>query len=279
MTIHSSRDLFAWAHDKQTSLVAFNVITIEQVEAIAWSAEESGTPVIAQLSENAIDYHRAPGAIAAAMARVAESSSAPVALHLDHITRRDLAMSCVDLGFSSLMWDSSTIGYTENVEQTRNICEWAHENQLWVESELGEIGGKDGAHAPGVRTDPAEAARFVADTGVDALAVAVGSSHAMTDRSAQLDLNLIERISQACSVPLVLHGSSGVPDADLVAASRAGMRKINIGTALSIAFTGALRQHLESHQDTVDPRKYLQAAREATVKEVSHFLRLISKPF
>ena len=119
-----------------------------------------------------------------------------------------------------------------------------HAAGVSVEAELGEIGGKDGVHAPGVRTDPAAAEQFAADCGVDALAVAVGSSHAMTSRTAELDLELIAAIHDRVPVPLVLHGASGVPDADLVAAVRAGMTKVNIATHLNNAFTTALRQHL-----------------------------------
>ncbi|GAB3404562.1 class II fructose-bisphosphate aldolase [Schumannella luteola] len=146
---------------------------------------------------------------------------------------------------------------------------------LFVEAELGEVGGKDGAHAPGVRTDPAEAAAFVAATGVDALAVAVGSSHAMTSRTAALDLGLIERLAAAVPVPLVLHGSSGVPDDLLVAAARAGIRKINVGTALNVVGTAALRAALAERPDAVDPRKPLAASRAAMTAEVARILTLL----
>ncbi|TPW74653.1 class II fructose-bisphosphate aldolase [Schumannella soli] len=146
---------------------------------------------------------------------------------------------------------------------------------LFVEAELGEVGGKDGAHAPGVRTDPDEAATFVAATDVDALAVAVGSSHAMTSRTAALDLDLIERLAAAVPVPLVLHGSSGVPDELLVAAARAGIRKINVGTALNVVGTAALRAALAERPDAVDPRKPLAASRAAMSAEVTRILTLL----
>ena len=131
-------------------------------------------------------------------------------------------------------------------------------------------------HAPGVRTDPAAAAQFVADCGVDALAVAVGSSHAMTSRTAQLDMVLIAAIHERVPVPLVLHGASGVPDDDLVAAVRAGMTKVNIATHLNNAFTTALRQHLVEDPDVVDTRRYLGAARDAVAAEAARLLTLLA---
>ena len=145
-----------------------------------------------------------------------------------------------------------------------------------VEAELGEIGGKDGVHARGVRTDPTDAARFVTDTGVDALAVAVGSSHAMSSRTAQLDLALIAAIHERVPVPLVLHGSSGVADADLVAAVRAGMTKVNIATHLNAVFTAALREFLDAHPPVVDTRTYLGASRTAVADEAARLLELLA---
>lgn len=257
-----------------SAVTAFNVITLEHAEAITAAAEAEGLPVILQLSQNAIAFHRRPEAIAAAMVAVAATSSAPVVLHLDHITDVDLALQAKDLGFSSVMYDGAELDYAANVATTRQVSEWAHDNGIWVEAELGEIGGKDGAHAPGVRTDPAEAAQFARDTGVDSLAVAVGSSHAMTTRSASVDIDLVGRIAASVDVPLVLHGSSGVPDEDLAEAARAGMRKINIGTALNIAFTGAVRDWLNVNEG-VDPRKYIRPGRDAMTETCRHFMRVL----
>jgi fructose-bisphosphate aldolase class II len=146
---------------------------------------------------------------------------------------------------------------------------------MWVEAELGEIGGKDGVHSPRARTDPGDAARYVAATGVDALAVAVGSSHAMLTRDAVLDTRLIARIHGAVSVPLVLHGSSGVPDEALAAAVAAGMTKINVATQLNKAFTAAVRDCLAADAALVDPRRYGAAGRDAVAAEVARLLRVI----
>ena len=172
------------------------------------------------------------------------------------------------------MFDASKLPYEENVQTTRAAASWAKENGIWLEAELGEIGGKDGAHAPGVRTDPGEALAFVEGTGVDGLAVAVGSSHALVDRTAALDLDLIARLASALPVPLVLHGSSGVPDATLRAAIAAGMVKVNIGTILNVAMTAAVRGAL-ADPAIVDPRKYLGPGRDAVALEVRRLLDVL----
>lgn len=271
----SASDLFAELRDTGGAVAAFNAITLEHAEAIAAAAEQSELPVIMQLSQNAIAFHGRAEAIAAAMVAVARSSSAHIVLHLDHITDVDLALRTRDLGFSSVMFDGAAQEYAANVVTTRRVAEWGAEQGVWVEAELGEIGGKDGAHAPGVRTDPQEAVEFVAGTGVDSLAVAVGSSHAMTTRSATLDIDLIRTIAARVDVPLVLHGSSGVPDDTLAEATRAGMRKINIGTALNIAFTGAVRDWL-AENDGVDPRRYLAPGRDAMADTCRHYLEVVS---
>ena len=162
---------------------------------------------------------------------------------------------------------------------TADATERLHEQGLAVEAELGYVGGKDSqaasAHAPGVRTDPQQAAAFVGATRVDSLAVAVGSSHAMTTQTAELDLDLIAALRDAVPVPLVLHGSSGVSDHTVRAAVRAGIVKVNIGTALNVAYTGALRKALTA-STAMDPRTPLSAARDAVADTVTHLLEVVS---
>ncbi len=255
---------------------AFNVITLEHAEAIAAGGERADRPVILAISQNAVRFHGAVQPIAAAAAAVARAASVPVALHLDHVDDESLLHQADDAGFGSAMFDASRLDYAANLAATRAAVTWAHERGLWLEAELGEVGGKDGAHAPGVRTDPDEARDFVAATGVDALAVAVGSSHAMTERTAALDLDLIARLRRALDVPLVLHGSSGVPDADLAKAVAAGMVKVNIGTALNTAFTGSVRDFLAGDQKSVDPRRYLAPARDAMADTVARLLAALT---
>jgi fructose-bisphosphate aldolase class II len=232
--------------------------------------------VILQISENCVAYHGALAPIARATLAVAEASVVPVAVHLDHAESEALVREAVELGFGSVMFDGSPLPDEENVAATARVAAFAHDRDVYVEAELGRIGGKGGAHTPGVRTDPGEAAAFVAATGVDALAVAVGSSHAMTERTAVLDLDLIGRLREAVGVPLVLHGSSGVPDETLVAAIRAGMRKINVSTQLNKAFTGAVRDLLLARPEVVDSRTYVAAGREALSSEAERLLRLFA---
>ena len=257
------------------SIAAFNVITLEYAEGIVTGAERAGRPVLLSISHNAVRFHGALAPIAAACRALADAASVPVALHLDHCESEELVLEAAQLGFDSAMFDASTLPYDDNVAATARVVARGHDGGLWIEAELGEIGGKDGAHAPGVRTDPAEAAAFVAATGVDALAVAVGSSHAMTRKTSRLDVDLIARLAAAVPVPLVLHGSSGVDDQGIRAAVAAGIRKVNVGTQLSAAYSNALRAELA---DRVDPRKALSAARESIACEVAHLLDVISHP-
>jgi fructose-bisphosphate aldolase class II len=214
---------------------------------------------------------------------LAEESPVPLAVHLDHLTEKDLVDAAVQGALrpliGSLMYDAGSRPYAENLARTREVVAAGHRAGLWIEGELGFVGGKPGAassaHAAGVRTDPREAADFVADTGVDALAVAVGSSHAMTHQTARLDHDLIAEIATAVRVPLVLHGSSGVPDAELRRAVDAGIRKVNVGTALNRSMTGAVRALLAEDADVTDPRRYLTPARDAMRDAVLHVLDLM----
>ncbi|MFD6177316.1 MULTISPECIES: class II fructose-bisphosphate aldolase [unclassified Isoptericola] len=254
---------------------AFNVVQLEHAEAFVTAAERVGTGVVLQVSQNAVRYHGSLAPVGSACLALARATDAPVSVHLDHADDRDLVAEAIDLGFSSVMYDGSALSYDDNVASTAEVVRAAHAAGVFVEAELGEVGGKDGVHAPGVRTDPGEAAAFVADTGVDALAVAVGSSHAMTDRTAALDLDRIARLREAVDVPLVLHGSSGVPDDELVRAVRAGMTKINVSTHLNGVFTRAVRERLDADERLVDPRKYVGPARDAVADEVARLLRLL----
>ncbi|MGV8969595.1 MAG: class II fructose-bisphosphate aldolase [Microbacteriaceae bacterium] len=276
MTLATTASLVSDAVGRRGAVAAFNVITLEHAEAIIAGASRSGNGVILQFSQNAVMFHGGnPRPLLAGCRELAEAASVAVSLHLDHIDdpaliELGIAISA-DVGLSSIMIDASKLNYDGNVAATAAAVRRAHNVGLWVEAELGEIGGKDGAHAPGVRTDPQEAAAFVAATGVDGLAVAVGSSHAMRDRSAFIDHELIAKLAAAVHVPLVLHGSSGVPDDELVRAVAAGIRKVNIGTALNLAGMAALRDVLAHNTALVDPRPAASASREAMAKVVEHF--------
>ena len=275
MTLVNLAQVLEPARRDGRGLAAFNVIQIEHAEAFAVAAEKVSLPVVMQISENCVRYHGSLGPIAAATLAIADDCDQPVVVHLDHAEDTGLVEEAVRLGLTSVMYDGSRLSDGANRAETRRVVQLCRANGVSVEAELGEVGGKDGVHAPGVRTDPGEAARFVADTGVDALAVAVGSSHAMTERTAQLDTELIAALRHAVPVPLVLHGSSGVADDGLVAAVRAGMTKVNIATHLNQVFTRAVLDRLES-APTVDTRKYLGAARGAVADEAARLMRLLA---
>ncbi|MFC9330715.1 ketose-bisphosphate aldolase [Kitasatospora sp. NPDC057015] len=264
------------ATESAVGVGAFNVVQIEHAEAIVAGAEAAGLPVILQISENTARYHGSLAPIGLAALAVARASRVAVAVHLDHAESADLVREAVELGFTSVMFDAARLPYWENVAATRDIAAYCRTRDVWVEAELGEVGGKDGAHAPGVRTDPDQAREFVAATAVDALAVAVGSSHAMLTRDAALDFALITRLRAAVSTPLVLHGSSGVGDADIARAIAAGMTKVNISTHLNRTFTRAVRACLDADPALVDPRKYLGPARDAVATEVARLLRVLN---
>jgi fructose-bisphosphate aldolase class II len=280
MALVTTAELVRDAGSRGGGVAAFNVITLGHAEGIVAGAQRSGRPVILQVSENTVKFHAGQiRPLAAALSALADEAEVPVSLHLDHAESPDLWQLARQAGYSSVMVDCGSLPYQQNVAITADATEQLHAQGLAVEAELGYVGGKDtqaaDAHAPGVRTDPQQAVAFVAATGVDALAVAVGSSHAMTTRTAELDIDLIAALRDAVPVPLVLHGSSGVPDDTLRAAVRAGIVKVNIGTALNVAYTGALREALAA-TTKVDPRPPLTAAREAVGDTVAHLLDVIS---
>jgi len=255
---------------------AFNVILLEHAEAIVTGAEKVKLPVVLQISQNCVDYHGALRPIALASKAIAQASSVNVSLHLDHAESELLIQEALDLGFDSIMFDGSKLEYSSNVQASARMAQLCRDYGATIEVELGEVGGKDGVHAPGVRTNSTEAQAFVEATGVDLLAVAVGSSHAMTTRDATLDFELISHIAKTVSIPLVLHGSSGVNDEDLQRAVKAGMRKVNIATHLNQLFTDEIRKILNSDSKIVDPRKYVKSARNKVADECGRLLQLLA---
>jgi fructose-bisphosphate aldolase, class II len=267
-------EVLAPAAASGVGLGSFNVFSIEHAEALTAAAEAAGTPVVLQISQNAVRYHGALAPIGLATLALARNGAVPMVVHLDHATDASLVDEAIELGFGSVMFDASTMPYAENVAATAEIVRRCHDRGLDVEAELGEIGGKDGVHAPGARTEPEEARAFVEATGLDALAVAVGTSHAMTERHVALDLELISALRAAVPVPLVLHGSSGVPDQELVRAVKAGMTKINIATHLNHVFTNSVREVLAANPAMVDSRRYLGPARDAVASEAARLLRM-----
>jgi fructose-bisphosphate aldolase, class II len=271
----STAELVTSAARERRGVGAFNVVQLEHGQAIVSAAALAGAPVILQLSQNTVRYHGGLEPVTLATHAIARQAAGPVAVHLDHAETPELVHEAVRLGVTSVMFDGSRLPYEANVATTAEVVAHCHARGVWVEAELGEVGGKDGVHAPGARTDPEEAASFVAATKVDALAVAVGTSHAMLAQDARLDFELIGRLGARVPVPLVLHGSSGVADADLTRAVAAGITKVNVSTRLSKAFTAAVRAGLDADPSLVDTRAYLGPAREAVAAEVGRVLEVL----
>lgn len=255
MSLTNSINWLKRAKAEKFAIGAFNANNLEQMQAIVQAAEEERAPVIIQISHNAAKFlgagNRLVGLrLVAEMGRiVADSVSVPVVLHLDHGGELDL-LQAIGLGFTSVMFDGSHLGFEENVRTTRRLCEIAHESGVTFEAELGEVprAGVPGEEE-GELTDPAQVAEFATQTGVDALAVAIGSVHALKRKEVALDFALLDAIHAAVDVPLVLHGSSGVLDESIVDGIQRGLCKVNVATQLNGGFTGAVRDYLAAHPD------------------------------
>ena len=266
----TGKEILDHANKHNYAVGAFNVNNMEIVQAIVEAAEEMNAPVILQASQGAIKY--AGIEYITALAKVAASKvKVPVAIHLDHGTDFEQIMLCIRHGFTSVMIDGSKYELKMNIEITRKVVEVAHAVGVSVEAELGKIGGTEDDITVDEReatfTDPEEAKIFVDETNVDSLAIAVGTAHGVYKGEPKLDFDRIKAIKDKLGIPLVLHGSSGVPADAIEKAVSLGINKINIDTDLRIAFTQAMKDYHKEHPDNIDPRKVLGPAR-AAMKEV-----------
>lgn len=256
---------------------AFNCNNMEIVQAITAAAEAENAPVIMQASQGAIKY--AGIDYITLMARMAaERASVPVALHLDHGTSFEQVVQCVRSGFTSVMIDGSKWSLADNIKLTKRVLDVARAVGVSVEAELGKIGGTEDDITVSERdaffTDPAEAGIFVSETGVDSLAIAIGTAHGQYKGTPELDFDRLAKIKSIVGIPIVLHGSSGVPDDAIRAAIRLGVRKVNIDTNIREAFTEAARKVLEANPREIDPRKMLGPAREAATSIIREKIRI-----
>lgn len=264
------------AHKNNYAVGAFNVNNMEIVQAIIEAAEETNSPVILQASQGGLKY--AGVEYIAALGRLAaEKAKVPVALHLDHGTDFDQVMLCIRHGFSSVMIDGSRFDLEGNIAITKKVIEVAHAVGVSVEAELGKIGGTEDDIVVDEReatfTDPNEAKKFVDETDVDYLAIAVGTAHGVYKGEPKLDFDRIKTIKEKLNIPLVLHGSSGVPKEAIEKAVSLGINKINIDTDLRVAFSGAIKDFIKENPENIDPRKILGPAKEAmkeVIKEKMH---------
>ena len=299
MPLVTTTEMFKKAYEGGYAIGAFNVNNMEIVQGITEAAKEENAPLILQVSAGARKYAKHVYLIKLVEAALADTDL-PIALHLDHGADFEICKSCVDGGFSSVMIDGSHHDFEDNIALTKKVVEYAHAHGVVVEGELGQLAGieddvnvsEDKAHY----TDPAQVEEFVTRTGVDSLAIAIGTSHGAykfkPGTKPQLRLDILEEVSRRLpGFPIVLHGASsvpqefvklvnqyggnmpdaiGVPEEMLRKAATMAVCKINIDSDLRLAMTAAIRQHMAEHPDHFDPRQYLTPARDAIRAMVRH---------
>ena len=265
MPLVTTKEMFRKAYDGGYAIGAFNVNNMEIVQGITEAAREVRAPMILQVSKGARAYANHTYLVKLVEAAVIECPEIPIALHLDHGPDFETCKSCIDGGFTSVMIDASSKPFQENIEITKSVVRACHAAGIPVEAELGKVGGKeddlDGGNGNGY-TVPSEAAEFAERTGVDSLAVAIGTAHGVYKGTPKLDIERLSEIRKVVSVPLVLHGTSGVPDDAVRECVARGMCKVNYATDLRIAFSKGLKEYLAKDPEAFDPKKYSAVGRE-----------------
>ena len=301
MPLVTTKAMFEKSMKEGFAIGAFNVNNMEFIQAITDAAAENNSPVILQASSSAIKYARIHYLMKMVQAAVEEHPNIPIAMHLDHGPDFETCKLCVDNGFTSVMFDGSKYDFEENIRLTKEVVDYAHSHGVVVEAELGKLAGIEDdvnvADSDAKYTDPNQAEEFVRRTGVDSLAIAIGTSHGAYKfkGEAKLRFDILKQIKEKIpNTPIVLHGAStvipelvnmcnqfggnipgakGVPDEMLHEASISGVSKINVDTDLRLAMTGAVRKVFVEEPSVFDPRKYLAPARELIKETVSHKMR------
>jgi fructose-bisphosphate aldolase class II len=271
MPLVSMNEFLPKAKANKFAVGQFNMNNLEFAQAITEAAMELNSPFIFGVSEGALKYMGIEFTVAIAEA-AAKKSGLPIALHLDHGSSFEVAMKCIRAGFSSVMFDGSHHSYEDNVRLTKEVVKAAHAMGVSVEGELGTIGGvEDDISVDEENANlakPEEAIRFYEETGVDCLAIAVGTAHGMYSGEPNIRYDIIEKVASAIPVPVVLHGGSGVPDEMIRKSIQAGVGKINVNTENQVACTQTIREVLAQDPKVYDPRKYLTPARKAMIEVV-----------
>ena len=281
MALVNTKQMLLDAQKNHYAIGAFNVENMEMMQAVITAAELEKLPVILQTTPSTLKY--ADTAVFAAMAEaMAKKATVPVAMHLDHGSSFELCKKAALDGYTSLMIDGSKLPLEENIELAKRVVELAKAQAFapTVEAELGKLGGKEDdlevKDGEDMCTDPQEAIEFVEKSGVDSLAVAIGTAHGFYKGTPKLEFERLAAIRDAVSVPLVLHGSSGVPDEDVKKAITLGVCKVNFATELRVAYTEAARKVI-ADESVYDPKKYGEKARENVIELVRHRMRICSK--
>lgn len=268
MPLVTSEKMLSDAQRGGYAVGAFNVENMEMVKAVIAAAEELKAPVMLQTTPSTVKYGTLE-TYYAIVAAEAKKASIPVCLHLDHGSSFDLALQAIRAGYTSVMIDGSHKDFEQNIAITRKVADAARACGIPVEAELGKVGGKeddlDGGN--GGYTDPQEAAEFVERTGVSSLAVAIGTAHGVYKGEPKLDLDRLAEIRKVVSIPLVLHGASGLSEEAVVESIKRGICKVNFATELRIAYTDGVKEFLAANPDAFDPKKYGKVAMEK-VKEI-----------
>ena len=300
MPLVTTKEMFEKSIEGHYAIGAFNINNMEFIQAITDAAEEAKSPVILQVSSGAIKYARLPYLMKMVEAAV-ETTTIPIALHLDHGADFEICKKCIDAGFTSVMIDASKYDFEENVRITKEVVDYAHSHGVVVEAELGTLAGVEDdvnvAEDDARYTNPDQAYEFVQRTGCDSLAIAIGTSHGAYKfkGDAKLRFDILAKVKEKMpNVPIVLHGAStvipelvemcnkfganipgakGCPDEMLKQAGENGVSKINVDTDLRLAMTAQIRRVLAEEPNVFDPRKYLGAAREEITKVVSHKIK------
>jgi tagatose 1,6-diphosphate aldolase GatY/KbaY len=277
VSLVNTKKMLEDAKKNKYAVGAFNVHNLETLKAVAKAAYEMRSPLILQTTPGTIKH--AGEDYIAAMAKVAsEKYDIPIALHLDHGNSFDLVVKCIRAGYTSVMIDGSELSYEQNVELTKKVVEVAHAVGVTVEAELGSIVGvEDDMYVKEDKsafTDPEMAADFVEKTGVDSLAIAIGTAHGMYKGEVKLDFERLKEIASLVDIPLVLHGASGVPDELVKKAIALGICKLNIATELKIPFANAIKEVFKNNPDESDPRKFLAPGEKAIEEVVKEKIKL-----
>lgn len=272
----TTKEMLKKAQTEGYAVGAFNVENMEMVMAVVKAAEEKKSPVIMQTTPSTLKY-AGPEYYYGMVKAAAEMASVPVAIHLDHGSSFELALKAYRVGYTSIMIDGSHSPFEENIALTKSVVDACHAGNIPVEAELGKVGGKeddlDGGN--GGLTDPAEAKEFVEKTGVDFFAPAIGTAHGVYKGEPKLDLERLETINGLVDCPLVLHGTSGVPDDTVKECIKRGICKVNYATDLRIAFTKGVKAYMDKDKDAFDPKKYSKAGMDLVTEYVAQKMDVV----
>ena len=273
MSLVTTKEMLLKAQKEGYAVGAFNAENMEMVQAIVEAAEELKAPVIIQTTPGTLNY-ASPELFAAMVKEEAERASVLVALHLDHGSSFELAARALKAGYTSIMIDGSKEKFEDNAAVSASVARMAHAMGIPVEAELGTVGGKEDNHSVSESeksyTDPAEAEEFAKLTGVDSLAVGIGNAHGFYKGVPELKFDILAETRRRVSIPIVLHGASGIPDEDVKKATGLGICKVNFATELRDAYSKGMKAYLAEKPETFDPKKYGAAGREAVKKLVMH---------